>query len=86
MTQDEQNSLDLDRMNEKRQRAFALLDEFTEWQGLDKTKSGTQIILIGLNRDIIRGTEKELDDLIANMEERNHQSLMKKMSEGLDTE
>jgi len=82
MTQDDQNKIDLRRMAEMRARALDLLDDFREWQSMDATKVGNQIIIIGLQRDILRGTEDELDRLISEMEDRNNQSLMKKMSKG----
>ncbi len=83
MTEEEQNELDLSRMLEKRRQAFSHLEEFKEWHGMDKTRSGTQILLLGLYRDIMRGTEEEVDYLIESLQEQNNTALMEKLQSGI---
>jgi hypothetical protein len=75
---DEQNDIDLRRMLNKRGKALALLDEFKEWYNVNDSVDNL-LILTGLHRDIIRGTEAEVDRLIERMTEKNQQALMKKL-------
>ena len=85
MTQDEQNAVDLERMEDKRNQARRLFDDFMEWHMPDrKHNPGAQVLIIGMTRDIRRATEPELDRLIEEMTDRNDKYLMKKLSEGID--
>lgn len=80
MTQDKQNLIDMRRMAEKRSHASELLEDFREWYGLENVDdSHVAVIVFGLYRDIMRGTESELNRLIENLEERNSRALMKKL-------
>jgi len=82
MTVDEQNRIDLLRMAEKRATATQLLKEWGEWHkdihGYQST--GSQILVLGMLRDIVRGTEKDIDWLIYSLENKNNEALMKKLS------
>lgn len=82
MTQDEQNEIDITRMMSKRSQALKLLDDFKEWH-IPEPSSGDQLIVVGLTRDILRGTEDEVDLLIERLEERNQMAFIKKLSEGV---
>ena len=79
MTADEQNEIDLLRMAGKRRIAMQKLREFKEWQQVRENDTSFDIVMIGLLRDIIRGTEDELDWLIKSLQQRNETSLMKKL-------
>jgi hypothetical protein len=75
---DEQNDIDLRRMLVKRGKALALLDEFKEWYAINDSVDH-MLILNGLQRDIMRGTEDEVDRLIERITEKNQAALMKKL-------
>lgn len=83
MTQDEQNDLDIARMTKKRGAAFEALDEFKKWYG-KRDGVDDMIVFIGLTRDIMRGTEEEVDRLILVLEQRNQEAFFKKLSSGVD--
>lgn len=80
---EEQNDVDLCRMATKRVDALSLLDDFSKWYGFDTIgKTGDpakNLVIIGLTRDILRGTETEVDDMIDHLTERCEQALMKKL-------
>lgn len=82
MTVDEQNEIDIARMMKKRGQALKLLDDFKGWYG-NRTHNqvAEQILIMGLTRDILRGTEKEVDRLIEHLEERNQAAFLKKLSQ-----
>ena len=80
MTQDEQNEIDLDRMTKKRAEALRQLDDFKAWYLELQPGTGDQILYLGLLRDILRGTEKQVDHLIESLTEKNGQALLKKLS------
>ena len=80
MTQDEQNEIDLQRMYQKRAEALLLLDDFKKWHMDALVRQGDQILYLGLMRDILRGTEKQVDHLIESLTDRNSKALLKKLS------
>lgn len=80
---DEQNDRDIERMNAKRARAIEILQEFKKWYNL-KDSTDNMLILSGLYRDIMRGTETEVDRIIERMEEKNQQALMQKLQQGVE--
>jgi len=75
---EERNDIDLRRMHNKRGKALALLDEFKEWYAINDSVDH-MLILNGLQRDILRGTEDEVDRLIERMTEKNQEALMTKL-------
>ena len=81
MTTDEQNRIDLSRMAEKRAQATSLLREWREWHkdihGYQSTV--TDILVLGMLRDIVRGTEKDVDWLIFSLDDQNNKALMEKL-------
>lgn len=81
MTSDEQNTIDLERMAVKRMTAAGVLCTFAKWHfpGDLIQREGNQLLIAGLARDILRGTEQDVDNLIFHLEERNQQLLMKKL-------
>lgn len=83
---DEQNDADLARMAEKRSRGLSLLEDFKKWYHLDPIMNlaGDGILVVGLTRDILRGTESEIDRLTMHLEEKCQQALLKKMATGLE--
>jgi len=72
---------------DKRGKALKLLEEFKSWYMEDCqgniTSNDHMIIIVGLMRIAICGTESEVDSLIEGFEARNSQALMKKMSENI---
>lgn len=80
---DEQNDRDIERMNAKRAQAIEILQEFKKWYNL-KDSTDNMLILSGLYRDIMRGTETEVDRIIERMEEKNQQALMQKLQQGVE--
>jgi len=83
MNQEEQNSIDLERMNRKRGHAYKLLDQFKSWhqQSSGSMKVDDQIVFMGLRRDIRSGTESEVDYLIGKFDEYNQKALLKKLEQ-----
>lgn len=79
MTDDEQNEIDIARMMQKRGQALKLLEDFKEWYA-DSPNLGSMIVIAGLTRDILRGTEEEVDRLIVSLEDRNQAAFLKKLS------
>lgn len=80
MTQDEQNELDLQRMALKRAEALRQLDEFKKWFMASPPGTGNQLLYLSLARDILRGTEERVDQLIESLAHQNGQALLKKLS------
>lgn len=78
MTCEEQNDIDIRRVMQKRGIALKQLDEFKKWNHVG-TNQHNMLIIMGLTRDILRGTEDEVDDLINSMSERNQEALMKSL-------
>jgi hypothetical protein len=64
----------------KRGTALRLLDEFKAWHFTCITGDGDKLLICGLTRDILIGTEDDVDQLIENLEKQNSQSLMKKLA------
>lgn len=86
MTALEQNDIDIQRMAEKRANALKELESFKKWylMSWDEVRDGNMLLILGLTRDILRGTEKEVDRLQEHLEERNQAAFMKKMSQGIN--
>ncbi len=80
-TEFEKNMNDLRRMKLKRAQALRLVDEFKEWycKQTGELSEDEQIVIMGLTRDILRGTESEVDRLTERIDERNQQALMRKL-------
>jgi len=80
-TEFEKNMNDLRRMKLKRAQALRLVDEFKEWycKQTGELSEDEQIVIMGLTRDILRGTESEVDRLTELIDERNQQALMRKL-------
>jgi hypothetical protein len=78
MTCDEKNDIDVRRVMQKRGIALRHLDDFKKWNHVGLNQH-SMIIIIGLTRDILRGTEDELDDLIDSLSERNQTALMESL-------
>jgi|TARA_R110000851_G_C12789686_1_gene536242 hypothetical protein len=70
-------------IHKKQGTALKLLEEFKAWNfptmESDGPNSAARIILFGLTKDILTGTEAELDRLIVDLEKQNNISLMKKL-------
>jgi hypothetical protein len=68
-------------IHKKRGIALKLLDEFKSWHAMPDWSGNIhdQVIIFGLTKDILAGTEAEVDRLIADLEKQNHNSLMKKL-------
>lgn len=82
MTQEERNDIDIMRMARKRAYALRALDEFKEWRtNKVNPQVAEQMVIMGITRDILRGTEEEVDRITANLEEKNQESLLKKLSD-----
>lgn len=76
---DEQNDIDIARMMRKRGQALKLLEDFKEWYPTNH-KQGNMLLIMGLTRDILRGTEEEVDRLIISLENMNQTAFLKKLS------
>jgi hypothetical protein len=63
---------------EKRKKALQLLEEFKSWT-THPSSTGNSVVLLGLTRDILHGSESEVDYLIENLKAQNHTYLMKKL-------
>lgn len=80
---DEKNDRDIEKMNAKREQAIKILHDFKKWYDL-KDSTDNMLVYIGLHRDIMHGTEAEVDRLIERMEEKNQQALMQKLQQGVE--
>jgi hypothetical protein len=67
-------------MSKKRAEALRQLDEFRAWYLGNPAGQGNQLLYLGLTRDILRGTEERVDQLIENLTEKNGQALLLKLS------
>jgi hypothetical protein len=66
-------------MHKKRLIALKLLEEFKAWNYTRNTLA-EQLLISALTRDIITGTEDDVNRLITNIEKKNSQLLMKKLA------
>jgi|TARA_R110000851_G_scaffold51669_4_gene122572 hypothetical protein len=69
----------------KRANALKLLEEFKAWHAMPDWSGNIhdQVIIFGLTKDILTGTEAEIDRLIVDLEKQNSKSLMKKLNENM---
>jgi|TARA_B110000240_G_C13107535_1_gene286963 hypothetical protein len=66
-------------LHNKRGVALRLLDEFKSWHYTRNT-GVEQLLISALMKDILIGTEDDVDKLIDNLEKQNSQSLMNKLA------
>jgi len=68
------------RLISKRSDALDKLNKFKDWY-LSSMNKHDSVILWGLKRDILCGTEDEIDKLMADLDIQNQNALFKKMSQ-----
>jgi hypothetical protein len=84
MTTYNQDDIDLRKTMILRMDAFGLLIEFKKWYMTGKSggglSQGDQVIFVGLSRDILTKDVKFLNELIANLTEKNMEAMLKKLT------
>jgi hypothetical protein len=77
MTEDEDK-----RLATKRNKCRDLLTIFHEYylNGNSSARAGNFVVYMGLLRDMRKGTEQDLDRLIEDIDQKNQEALMKKLT------
>lgn len=70
------------RIAQKRVEAFKALEEFKKWH-LDTSRPNGQLLYVALTRDILQGTEDEIEYLIESLTDRNLRAFERKLRQGL---